>query len=103
MVSCLVWQKPLQYSLEEKIGRPDLLVGREKEFANFNKLVILDEFQSCAVHVYPDANFQTKPIDSMPGSYHSLSESKVAPMLVTGSYKERPTSGFVVYRTARLI
>jgi hypothetical protein len=29
---------------------------------------------------------QAQPIETMPGSYHSLSESKVAPMLVTGSY-----------------
>jgi hypothetical protein len=49
-------------------------------------LVILDEFQNCASYVFPDAGFTTKPIKSMPGSYHSLSESKVAPMLVTGSY-----------------
>ncbi|MCE7984831.1 MAG: hypothetical protein DYG89_26970 [Caldilinea sp. CFX5] len=49
-------------------------------------LVILDEFQNCAAYVYPDMLFQTQPIESMPGSYHSLSESKVAPMLVTGSY-----------------
>lgn len=52
---------------------------------NQRVLVILDEFQNCAVHVYPDPNFQTKPIDSMPDSYHSLSESKVAPLLVAGS------------------
>ena len=49
-------------------------------------LVILDEFQYLTQFVYPDQQFQTKPIDSMPGSYHSLSESKIAPMLVTGSY-----------------
>lgn len=49
-------------------------------------LVILDEFQNSAAYVYPDALFQTQPIESLPGSYHSLSESKVAPMLVTGSY-----------------
>lgn len=49
-------------------------------------LVILDEFQNIASYVYPDPEFKTKPIASMPGSFHSLSESKVAPMLVTGSY-----------------
>ncbi len=27
----------MQYPLIEKIGNPDLLVGREKEFSNFNK------------------------------------------------------------------
>jgi Restriction endonuclease len=49
-------------------------------------LVILDEFQNIAQFIYPDAQFTTKPIESMPGSFHDLSESKVAPMLVTGSY-----------------
>ncbi|MCP4353712.1 MAG: hypothetical protein GY795_50335 [Desulfobacterales bacterium] len=49
-------------------------------------LVILDEFQNFAQYVYPDPHFQTKPIKALPGSFHSLSESKIAPMLVTGSY-----------------
>ncbi|MCB0063721.1 MAG: hypothetical protein KDE19_16475 [Caldilineaceae bacterium] len=49
-------------------------------------LVILDEFQNIASYIYPDPEFKTKPIASMPGSFHSLSESKYAPMLVTGSY-----------------
>ncbi|MEZ4736509.1 MAG: hypothetical protein R3E79_56200 [Caldilineaceae bacterium] len=46
----------------------------------------MDEFQNIASYVYPDPEFQTKPIASMPGGFHSLSEFKVAPMLVTGSY-----------------
>lgn len=77
---------------DEAHGRHDLMwitaCNAPHSYASiFNQrvLVILDEFQNCAVHVYPDPNFQTKPIDSMPGSYHSLSESKVAPMLVAGS------------------
>ena len=49
-------------------------------------LIILDEFQNIATHVYPDSAFKAEPIESMPGSFHSLSESKIAPMLVTGSY-----------------
>jgi len=49
-------------------------------------LVILDEFQNIANHVYRNEACQGEPDDSMPGSFHSLSESKVAPMLVTGSY-----------------
>ncbi|MCP4692071.1 MAG: hypothetical protein GY859_28760 [Desulfobacterales bacterium] len=51
-------------------------------------LVIIDEFQNLSQYVYPDPHFQTSPIKSLPGSYHSLSESKIAPMLVTGSYVE---------------
>ncbi|MCB0061538.1 MAG: hypothetical protein KDE19_05470 [Caldilineaceae bacterium] len=49
-------------------------------------LVILDEFQNIASHVYRDEACETSLDKSMPGSFHSLSESKYAPMLVTGSY-----------------
>ena len=49
-------------------------------------LVMIDEFQNFAGYVYPDRRFQTSPIKALPGSFHSLSESKIAPMLVTGSY-----------------
>ncbi len=49
-------------------------------------LVIIDEFQNFAGCVYPDRFFHTRPIKALPGSFHSLSESKIAPMLVTGSY-----------------
>ncbi|QTA92755.1 hypothetical protein [Desulfonema magnum] len=49
-------------------------------------LVILDEFQNLSQYIYPDPHFETRPIDTIPGSFHSLSESKIAPMLVTGSY-----------------
>ncbi len=49
-------------------------------------LVILDEFQNISHYVYPDKDYQTHPIESMAGSFHSFSESKIAPMLVTGSY-----------------
>ncbi|MGB0384574.1 MAG: hypothetical protein ACPGWR_07095 [Ardenticatenaceae bacterium] len=49
-------------------------------------LVILDEFQNLAGYVYRDEKCEGKPDESMPGSFHSVVESKVAPMLVTGSY-----------------
>jgi len=49
-------------------------------------LVMIDEFQYLTQFIYPDQYFQTKPIESMPGSFHTVVESKVAPMLVTGSY-----------------
>jgi hypothetical protein len=49
-------------------------------------LVILDEFQNITRFVYPDQHYQTKPIETLAGSYHSISESKIAPMLITGSY-----------------
>ncbi|MCK5523071.1 MAG: hypothetical protein KAI83_08055, partial [Thiomargarita sp.] len=49
-------------------------------------LIILDEFQNITQYVYPDQQYQTSPIETLAGSFHSLSESKIAPMLVTGSY-----------------
>ncbi|EDN71143.1 hypothetical protein BGP_2705 [Beggiatoa sp. PS] len=58
-------------------------------FANFYErrfVVILDEFQYITQYIYRDEKCEGKPDESMPGSYHSLSESKIAPMLVTGSY-----------------
>jgi len=58
-------------------------------FADFYEkrfLVIIDEFQNFTRYVYPDPLYQTAPIETLAGSFHSLSESKIAPMLVTGSY-----------------
>ncbi len=49
-------------------------------------LVMLDEFQNLAQYVYRDEACQNALDDTIPGSFHSLSESKIAPMLVTGSY-----------------
>jgi hypothetical protein len=49
-------------------------------------LVILDEFQNITKYIYPDQDYKEAAIDTLAGSYHSLAESKVAPMLVTGSY-----------------
>jgi hypothetical protein len=58
-------------------------------FAAFYKkrfLVIIDEFQNFTQYVYRDEKCLTKPDETLAGSFHSLSESKIAPMLVTGSY-----------------
>ncbi len=58
-------------------------------FANFyyqRFLVILDEFQNITQYVYRDEQCKGEPDETLAGSYHSLSESKLAPMLVTGSY-----------------
>lgn len=49
-------------------------------------LVMLDEFQNLAQYIYRDEACAGQPDETMPGSFHSLSESKIAPMLVTGSY-----------------
>ncbi len=49
-------------------------------------LVILDEFQNITNFIYRDEKCEGKPDETLAGSYHALSESKIAPMLVTGSY-----------------
>ncbi|MEZ4860294.1 MAG: hypothetical protein R3C14_03275 [Caldilineaceae bacterium] len=49
-------------------------------------LVIIDEFQYLATNIYAREDLSGGPVASMPGSYHEVSESKVAPMLATGSY-----------------
>lgn len=49
-------------------------------------VVMIDEFQYLSAHVYPDPLYKEKPIEAFPGSFHEVSESKVAPMLATGSY-----------------
>ncbi|MFQ5615741.1 MAG: hypothetical protein ACE5GO_04680 [Anaerolineales bacterium] len=46
-------------------------------------LVILDEFQNLARYIYPDRHFQTNPIETLPGSYHALSESKTVNFEIT--------------------
>ncbi|MCP4700739.1 MAG: hypothetical protein GY862_28375 [Gammaproteobacteria bacterium] len=49
-------------------------------------LVILDEFQNITQYVYRDEKCEGKPDETMAGSFHYHSESKLAPMLVTGPY-----------------
>ena len=78
----------------EKVGRGfDLMwetaYSAPHRFADlFDKriLVILDEFQNITQYVYPDQHYQTAPIETLAGSFHYHVESKLAPMLVTGSY-----------------
>ncbi|TGO03402.1 hypothetical protein PN36_07235 [Candidatus Thiomargarita nelsonii] len=57
---------------------------------NTRFLVILDEFQNITQYIYRDQNCSGKPDETLAGSFHSYShsysESKIAPMLVTGSY-----------------
>ena len=59
-----------------------------KRFASYYDirfLVIIDEFQFLSKYITTDQQ-KTIPYKTMPGSYHSLSETKIAPMLITGSY-----------------
>lgn len=48
-------------------------------------LVIIDEFQYTNKYVYMDQGYE-KVHNTLPGSYHRIVESKLAPMLVSGSY-----------------
>jgi hypothetical protein len=49
-------------------------------------LVILDEFQNITQYIYRDEKCEGEPDETLAGSFHGVSESKIAPMLVTGSY-----------------
>ncbi|MEM7531654.1 MAG: hypothetical protein AAF639_05745 [Chloroflexota bacterium] len=49
-------------------------------------LVMIDEFQYLSGNIYARQDLSGEPLSGMPGSYHEVSESKVAPMLATGSY-----------------
>ncbi|MCP4346622.1 MAG: hypothetical protein GY795_13990, partial [Desulfobacterales bacterium] len=48
-------------------------------------LVMIDEIQFMTEYVFRDRDFRI-PCKNLPGAYHGLVESKIAPMLVSGSY-----------------
>ncbi|MDM8522930.1 hypothetical protein QUF80_06110 [Desulfococcaceae bacterium HSG8] len=48
--------------------------------------MIIDEFQNITQYIYPDKERRTEPDETLAGSFHDVVESKIAPMLVTGSY-----------------
>jgi hypothetical protein len=80
----LKYQEMKQYDLMW-----DLATSAHHRFAalfNIRFLVILDEFQNITQYIYRDEKCEGKPDETLAGSFHSLSESKLAPMLVTGSY-----------------
>ncbi len=64
----------------EAIGAPHAFATEYKKPV----LVIIDEFQNLSGYVCMDKQ-KTVVDETIPGSYHELSESKVAPMLATGS------------------
>lgn len=67
----------------------DTASSAPKRYANLYDqrfLVIMDEFQNTGEYIYRDEECQTAKDESIPGTWHSLSESKLAPILVTGSY-----------------
>ena len=60
---------------------PGVLAGKENVFF----LVMIDEIQYMTEYLYHDKAHQDKAYN-LPGAYHGLVESKIAPMLVSGSY-----------------
>jgi hypothetical protein len=63
------------------LGTPSILAGREKVFF----LVMIDEIQFMTKGIFYDKERKV-PARRLPGAYHGLVESKVVPMLVSGSY-----------------
>ncbi|MCP4348207.1 MAG: hypothetical protein GY795_22120, partial [Desulfobacterales bacterium] len=49
-------------------------------------LVIIDELQNITQYIYRDKACRESPDETLAGSFHDVAESKIAPMLVTGSY-----------------
>ena len=49
-------------------------------------VTIIDEFQYLATNIYVREDLSGEPDESIPGSYHEISESRLAPLLLTGSY-----------------
>jgi len=77
----------------EKKGYHDLMWNiactAPKRFAgyyNIRFLVIIDEFQYLSKYIYRDEGCKKYLEETLPGTYHSLAESKMASMLITGSY-----------------
>ena len=78
---------------DEKAGRHSLMWDtayraphRTADIEGQLILVILDEFQYISNKIYAREDLSGEPIETMPGSYHEVSESKIAPMIATGSY-----------------
>jgi len=88
-----IFAKDIKMLLEyESKGNVDLMwelaITAPHRFASvYNQriLVIIDEFQYFSNHVFLDSEHKNH-FYSMPGSYHHPVESKLAPMLVSGSY-----------------
>lgn len=60
-----------------------------ERFANLHNrriVVMIDEFQNITQYIYRDEACEKKPDKTLAGSFHDVVESKIAPMLVTGSY-----------------
>jgi hypothetical protein len=77
------WERELYGSMWDRAYRAP---HRIADIYDQRILVIIDEFQYLATNIYARQDLSKPSVESMPGSYHEVSESKVAPMLATGSY-----------------
>jgi hypothetical protein len=75
-------------TLEQVNSAKDWAFGAPSRFIGTNNLfvlVMLDEMQFMTKHIFYDKERQVQA-RRLPGAYHGLVESKVTPMLVSGSY-----------------
>ncbi|MCP4696767.1 MAG: hypothetical protein GY862_07950, partial [Gammaproteobacteria bacterium] len=68
-------------SIDYAVGAPSILAGRENVFF----LVMIDEIQLMSKYIFYDREHKVSG-ETLPGIYHGQVESKVVPMLVSGSY-----------------
>jgi hypothetical protein len=62
-------------------GAPTRFAGEENVFF----LVMIDEIQFMTKYIFRDRDYNVRA-HNLPGAFHGLVESKIAPMLVSGSY-----------------
>jgi hypothetical protein len=68
-------------AIDLALGTPSILAGRENVFF----MVMIDEIQLMSKYIFYDKEHKVSG-KTLPGLYHGLVESKVVPMLVSGSY-----------------
>ncbi|MDM8562358.1 hypothetical protein QUF54_03290 [Candidatus Marithioploca araucensis] len=77
---CLATEK-VEQTMNWAFSAPGSFAGNNNAFV----LVMIDEIQYMTKYIYRDKACQYL-IRRLPGAYHGLVESKIAPMLVSGSY-----------------
>jgi len=71
----------VEQAMNWAFGAPAAIAGAENTFF----LVMIDEIQYMTQYIFYDKQRQVLA-HNLPGAYHGLVESKIAPMLVSGSY-----------------
>ncbi len=76
------WQlEGIEFAIPERVSAPKDFIGRVEEMVGFDDRVVqmLDEFQN--LNLYIDAGVEDKPCKA----YLSTAESRLAPLIITGS------------------